>query len=186
MTGPWHVAFDSKWSGPGQVTFPGLQDWTTRSEPSIRFYSGTAVYRKQFTIPSSQAADRWYLDLGTVKNVAGVKLNNRKLGVIWTASWRVEITDSVRAGTNDLEIEIVNLLPNRLIGDGMLPREKRRTRTNVRTYDARLPANAEYPTYGCPVCEARRQSGKPAALLPSGLLGPVTVKTAAGIAASGN
>jgi hypothetical protein len=57
----------------------------------------------------------------------------------------------VRAGANDLEITIVNLWPNRLIGDAFLPSEKRRTETNLRKFSASSP------------------------LLPSGLLGPVRV-----------
>ena len=33
-------------------------------------------------------------------------------------------------------------------------------------------------TYGCAKCEERKRTGKPAALLPSGLLGPVTLQPA--------
>jgi hypothetical protein len=104
-----------------------------------------------------------------------VRLNGRDLGVVWTAPWRVEITEAVRAGANDLQIDVVNLWPNRLIGDGALPKEKRLTVTNVRTYEATLPPDNEYRTHGCSLCAQRRKSGQPAALLPSGLVGPVRV-----------
>ena len=50
-----------------------------------------------------------------------------------------------------MEIDVVNLWPNRLVGDAALPPEKRFTKTNV-------------------VPEADWQ------LLPSGLLGPVTLR----------
>ena len=73
---------------------------------------------------------------------------------------------------------VANLWPNRLIGDGMLPKEKRLTLTNVKTYETPLPPIARYQTYGCRVCDARRKSNKPPALLPSGLLGPVTLQAA--------
>ncbi len=69
---------------------------------------------------------------------------------------------------NRLEIEVDNLWPNRLIGDATLPREKRMTITNVRTYDTMASG-----TYGCQQCQQRKKTGKPAELLPSGLLGPV-------------
>ena len=83
----------------------------------------------------------------------------------------MEITGAVRPGVNDLEIEVVNLWPNRLIGDATLPPDKRFTLTNVRTYDTMTSG-----TWGCKVCEERKKSGQPAKLLSSGLLGPVTVQ----------
>jgi hypothetical protein len=74
-------------------------------------------------------------------------------------------------GKNDLEIEVVNLWPNRLIGDANLPIEQRVTKTNVMTYENRLPA-----AFFCAwekECEERKKNGAPAPLLSSGLLGPV-------------
>ena len=174
IAGPWQVSFDPKWGGPGQATFETLADWTKRPEDGIRYYSGTAVYRKQFRLPASVPGRRLLLDLGTVKNVARVKVNGRNMGVVWTAPWRVEITGAVRQGANGLEIEVANLWPNRLIGDATLPKDRRFTETNVRTYDTMASG-----TYGCPKCRARKKSGQPAALLSSGLLGPVTLQRTA-------
>lgn len=37
--------------------------------------------------------------------------------------WRVEITGAVKTGPNELEIEVINLWPNRRIGDASLPEE---------------------------------------------------------------
>ena len=158
IEGPWQVSFDPKWGGPKQVTFDKLEDWTKRPEEGIRYYSGTAVYRKKFRLPSSTANGRLFLNLGAVKNVARVKLNGRDLGVVWTAPPRLEIAGAVRQGTNELEIEVVNLWPNRLMGDATLPKEKRFTVTNDRIYDR------------------MNKSGQPANLLPSGLFGPVTLQ----------
>jgi hypothetical protein len=171
IDGPWQVSFDPQWGGPNNVTFDKLDDWSHRPEAGIRYYSGPATYKNTFTIPQSNIQNpksKIYLDLGTVKNVARVKLNGRDLGVVWTAPWHVEITDAVRPGANDVEIEVVNLWPNRLIGDAGLPKEKRLTKTNVRTYDTMASG-----TYGCGICEGRKKSGQSAVLLPSGLLGPV-------------
>ncbi|MCU0981246.1 MAG: hypothetical protein MUF25_19010, partial [Pirellulaceae bacterium] len=111
------------------------------------------------------------LDLGAVHNVARIRLNDHDLGVVWTAPWRVEITGAIRRGVNELEIEVANLWPNRLIGDATLPPDERRTVTNVRTYDTMASG-----TYGCQKCEQRKSTGKPAELLPAGLLGPVTLQ----------
>ncbi|PTY05149.1 glycosyl transferase family 2 [Opitutaceae bacterium EW11] len=147
VTGPWTVKFDPKWGGPAEVVFPELTDWTQRPEQGIRHYSGTATYVKRFDLTGAPAG-RLYLELGTVRNIADVRLNGKALGIVWTAPWRIEITNAVRPRDNLLEIEVVNLWPNRLIGDAPLPRDQRLTRTNI-AVDATTP------------------------LLPSGLLGPV-------------
>jgi hypothetical protein len=118
-----------------------------------------------------------YLDLGEVKNVARVRLNGKDLGVVWTSPWRVAINiEQVRENENLLEIEVANLWPNRLIGDGRLPKEQRRTKTNVRTYDTPVPADL----YFCDSdCAERKKTGVPAKLLKSGLLGPVKLTSEA-------
>ncbi len=151
VVGPWKVSFDPKWGGPGLVVFDKLRDWSKRSEPGIRYFSGTACYRTTFSLPATirKSPGGLYLDLGRVKNLAAVRLNGKDLGVVWTAPWRVKITDAVKPTGNILEIDVVNLWPNRLIGDASLPPEKRCTVTNVKTYK------------------------KNSSLLESGLLGPV-------------
>jgi hypothetical protein len=116
ITGPWDVAFDPKWGGPEKVTFDALQDWTQRQEPGIKYYSGIATYHKtiaQEPVPGKKV----YLDLGVVNDMARVRLNGKDLGVVWCAPWRVEITKELKTGDNQLEIEVVNRWPNRLIGD---------------------------------------------------------------------
>jgi hypothetical protein len=174
LAGPWDVRFDPLWGGPEHVTFEGLEDWAKRSEEGIRYYSGTATYSQTFDLPAGVQKPR-YIDLGVVKNVAQVSLNGMDLGTVWTAPWRVDISGAVKEKGNQLQIEVVNLWPNRLIGDGKLPRDQRRTVTNVRTYDAVLPN--DLLDFWCPVCEERKKTGKARELLPSGLLGPVTLRS---------
>ena len=156
LTGAWEVAFDPKWGGPAKVVFDSLTDWTKRAEDGIKFYSGTAAYRKKFSLAALPAAgEKLWLDLGEVREEAVVKLNGQNLGVVWTKPARVDVTGAARVGENDLEVTVVNLWPNRLIGDAALPPAKRFTKTNVRKFVATTP------------------------LLPSGLLGPVRLETAA-------
>jgi hypothetical protein len=170
VSGPWKVSFDEKWGGPESVVFQHLDDWAKRPEPSIRFYSGTATYRNSFKFPRG-SSKRVYIQLGEVKNLAQVRINGRDAGIVWTAPWRVDIGRFVRTGDNELEIEVVNLWPNRLIGDGDLPEDQRLTKTNVRTYERRLPA--DFSCWWDPACEDQKKTGMPAKLLSSGLLGPV-------------
>jgi hypothetical protein len=158
IAGPWQVSFDPKWGGPQQVAFDSLDDCSKRPEDGIKYYSGIATYKKSFNLPQAvtqNSRPRIYLDLGSVRNVSRVKLNDQDLGVVWTAPWHLEVTAAIHPGANELEIEVANLWPNRLIGDAGLPKEKRLTKTNVQTYD------------------------RSAGLLPSGLLGPVTLRAEA-------
>ena len=124
LVGPWKVHFDTAWGGPGMVVFDTLSDWTTRPEPGIRFYSGIARYQITFDYPGSFSDLRnseFYLDLGTVNNMARVTMNGKDLGIIWTAPWSVNVTDALRKKDNHLEIEVANLWINRMIGDEAEP-----------------------------------------------------------------
>jgi hypothetical protein len=156
LSGPWTVSFDPKWGGPAKVEFAELVSWTKRPEEGIKYYSGTATYRKSFDLPAAlrNSRRRIALDLGEVKYVAQVRLNGKDLGVLWTKPFLVEISDAVKPSGNLLEIDIVNLWPNRVIGDAALPPERRFTRTNI-SYKKDDP------------------------LLESGLLGPVRLQVIA-------
>ncbi|MDP9038714.1 MAG: hypothetical protein M3O02_05485 [Acidobacteriota bacterium] len=121
LPGSWNVRFDPKWGGPTSIEFPALEDWTTRPEKGIRFYSGTAVYTKALKLSAADVGRRLWLDLGTVHHIAAVTVNNKKLGVVWTSPWRIDISSAVVAGQNSIEIAVTNVWANRLIGDEQEP-----------------------------------------------------------------
>lgn len=190
IAGPWRVQFDPQWFYPtndlrggaaqGELQFAKLEDWIARPEPAVKNFSGTAVYRQTFDLREGRPQNPVYLDLGEVKNLARVRLNGQDLGVLWTAPWRVDITSAVKPRANRLEIAVVNLWPNRLIGDASLPPEQRRTVSNISTYDSVLTKNqllgSSWAQSTCPTCTQRLKTGEPAKLLSSGLLGPVTIQ----------
>jgi hypothetical protein len=133
VEGPWTVSFDPKWGGPASVEIAKLQSWTTRPEDGIKYYSGTATYRKAFDLPPAlqSAHGKLALDLGDVKYAAEVRLNGKDLGPLWTKPFRVDITYAVKSTGNVLEIDVANLWPNRIIGDSRLPPDQRYTKTNI-------------------------------------------------------
>jgi hypothetical protein len=155
LTGRWTVQFDPRWGGPESAVFEQLVSWTQRPEDGIKYFSGTATYRKAFDLPEALRGpgQRLTLDLGEVKNLAEVRLNGQRLGIFWAMPFRVEVTDAIKPVGNELEIEVVNFWPNRIIGDQFLPPDKRFTRTNIRKLTKDTP------------------------LVESGLLGPVRVLT---------
>jgi hypothetical protein len=133
LSGPWAVSFDTKWGGPTSAEFPKLISWTERPESGIKYYSGKATYHKAFDLPPAllSADARVALELGDLRDVAQVRLNGEDLGVLWTKPFRLEITQASKPAGNVLEIDIINLWSNRVIGDASLPHEQRLTRTNI-------------------------------------------------------
>jgi hypothetical protein len=152
IPGPWTVEFTPGWNAPPKVPFDKLVSWTENANSGIRYYSGTATYSTRFQLPARpDASQPLYLDLGEVREIAAVRLNGQDLGVLWKKPFHVALGSTAKPGWNDLVLEVTNLWPNRLIGDQSLPPEKRLTHTNITKFTADSP------------------------LLPSGLLGPVTV-----------
>lgn len=194
IEGPWQVTFDPEWGGPKKpVVFEKLIDWAKHPEQGIHWYSGTATYRRALTLNPGempQGEERLLLDLGQVEVIARVWLNGSECGIAWKPPYEVDITGAAKAGENHLEIEVVNLWINRMIGDEhfpedstwinaetlagwpewMLKKEPRRsgryTFTTVKHYDA-APLIYQIPEY----------ITKDSELFPSGLMGPVFLKT---------
>jgi hypothetical protein len=142
LKGPWRVSFQSRHSAPeGETEFPELISWPDHPDEAIKYFSGTAAYRKSIGIQKDQlmSGRKLHLDLGEVKNVAEVFVNGKKLGTLWTPPFRMDITPALRAGENEVEIRVTNLWRNRLVGDQKLPESERTTWGFYRFYDADSP-----------------------------------------------
>jgi (4-O-methyl)-D-glucuronate---lignin esterase len=183
LAGPWTVRFDPTWGGPREVTFPKLEDWTKRLEPGIRYYSGTAYYDTKFDTPANPPREgRAWLDLGVVRDLAQVRVNGHDLGVVWTAPWRVDVTDALRSTDNQLEIRVTNTWANRLIGDEQAPPDCQWDRGDqgfggpLKSYPDWLLTKAQRPSAGRFTFTTWNYFNKDSPLLPSGLLGPVTLR----------
>jgi hypothetical protein len=161
LPGPWEVRFAPGWGAPAATTWTQLVPWNEHPDEAIRYFSGRATYRQSFVLDVRPAQHLVRLRLGVVKHIAEVRVNGQPLGVVWTDPWTVDLTGAVRSGNNELEIDVVNLWDNRLIGDARLPPEKRRTKTNV-PLDAQTPGHRGY--------------NPDVPLEPSGLLGPVQLE----------
>ena len=178
LGGSWEVSFDPKWGGPEKMVFETLDDWSQRPEDGIKYYSGTAVYRKTYDLPQPAPVkgEHFWLDLGTVENIAGVRLNGRDLGVVWCDPWRVDITGAVKAKANLLEIRVANLWPNRLIGDEREPSDAEYAPGGRLTrWPDWLLKGEPRPSPGRLTFATWKHFTKDSPLLPSGLLGPVKI-----------
>jgi hypothetical protein len=121
LTGGWEVSFDPRWGGPASIQFATLEDWAHHSEKGIKYYSGTAHYKKSFLLPEAGSGQKTWLDLGQVHCIATVKINGKEVGVVWTNPWRIDISSAIQPGQNSLEIAVANVWANRLIGDEREP-----------------------------------------------------------------
>jgi hypothetical protein len=147
----WAVSFQPGKGAPATANFDKLISWPDSSDAGIKYFSGTGTYTKTF-----EASEHWakkgtqaWLDLGDVKNLAEVTINGKSLGIVWHSPYRVDITNALKSGKNEMSVKVTNAWVNRLIGDEQPDAKVKYTFADVKPYKANSP------------------------LLPSGLLGPV-------------
>lgn len=151
---PWTVAFEAGRGGhETPVVFETLYDWTTSNDYKIKYFSGNATYSNTFKLKKLPKEDV-YIDLGKVMVMAKVKINGEYAGGVWTAPYRLNITEYLKKGENTVEIEVVNCWRNRLIGEKEAVPEAERFTFQTSTY-----------------------LNKDSELQPSGLLGPVQIQS---------
>ena len=153
VEGPWNLSFQPGRGAPASITLEKLSAWNDNSDPGVKYFSGTGAYSKTIDAPAQwfNKGTRLWLDLGSVKNLAEVIVNGKSLGIAWHDPYRVDVTPSLKPGTNKVTIKVTNAWVNRLIGDAQLGVTQKITFTTFKAYTADSP------------------------LQPSGLLGPVRI-----------
>jgi hypothetical protein len=145
----WSVAFEPGRGTPAQTTMAELTDWSASADPGIRYFSGTASYTNSFTLASVSTAGLT-LALTDLHEIATVKVNHKPAGTIWALPYTLKLpAQLLHNGKNEIELDVTNLWPNRIIGDQQPGIKHPVTRTNISKYNAKSP------------------------LLPSGLIGPI-------------
>lgn len=150
----WTVSFSPDYGKSFNATYRNLTDWSSNPDSTIKYYSGTAKYVTDISLTGSETEGRTFLDLGSVGVIAGIRINGKFMGEVWSTPYKIEATGILKPGINRIEIEVANLWVNRLIGDRLLPENRRYTWTT---------------------CNPFKGTDK---LWPSGLIGPVTIQKA--------
>jgi hypothetical protein len=165
LEGPWLLTFPEDKFAPDSAIFNNLISWTRSDDPGIQYFSGIASYHSTFQINRDDIMENQalMLDLGKVQKIADVYINNENIGILWCEPYRIEITPYVKAGQNQLTIEVANLWTNRLCGDAKLDPDQRSSNTNI----TRLPNAWSYPMETIPNNQYE--------LRESGLMGPVKI-----------
>lgn len=191
IDGHWTVSFPHI----ATITTDTLFDWKRSADKDIRYFSGSATYTATFRCDKRQlkamkASGGVWLNLGDVRNLAEAKVNGRAFPLMWKAPFGCNVLSALHAGDNKLEVVVTNLWPNRMIGDEQEPDDVEWT--DPLRYDY-APGN---PVVGCFMKTVPQwlRDGKPrpskgrkticsfkfftkdSPLLPSGLLGPVTLE----------
>lgn len=148
----WNVTFKDSIRGPKQAqSFDQLIDISTHPDESIRYYSGTIIYDKQISIDQLPAGNI-YLNLHDIGVTAKVTVNGQYAGGVWTPPYRLDISEWLHKGENQISVEVTTTWQNRLIGDSCLPEQERTTWTACNGWSEKDP------------------------LQKSGLIGPVTLE----------
>jgi hypothetical protein len=72
--------------------------------PSV---AGPTTYRKQFTAAAAPAGKRLFLEIADGRDYARVKLNGKELEAHAWQPYRWEVTNALKTGANDLEIQVI-------------------------------------------------------------------------------
>jgi hypothetical protein len=152
IDGPWKLSFQPNRGAPASIALDTLASWAANPDPGIKYFSGIGTYTKTIDAPAAwfKPGTSLWLDLGDVKDLAEVSVNEISLGVVWHAPYRVDVTKALKSGRNQLTFKVTNTWVNRLIGDRQ-PNANKITSTDVTPYTPSSP------------------------LMPSGLIGPVQV-----------
>jgi hypothetical protein len=149
----WTISYQPGRGAPAGVhPLESFVSWSQSSEPDVKYFSGTAIYSTTI-IHRLTPKEHVFLTLTDLHEICTVRINGRVAGTIWSMPYELDITASLIEGENTLELDVTNLWPNRIIGDAQPLAGQTHTRTNIRKYTASSP------------------------LLPSGLVGPVSLKT---------
>jgi hypothetical protein len=145
----WVLSVDAPDAMKYVVRLPELISWTEATDPRLKYFSGTATYSGRFELQGKCFA-RCYLDLGDVRDLATLTINNHPFRTLWKPPYRVEASKVLVKGWNTIEVKVINPWVNRLIGDAQ-PGAKPQLFSTAQPYKAN------------------------AALRPSGMIGPVTI-----------
>jgi hypothetical protein len=163
LEGPWKLVF----SKGGPVLSPTremseLKLWTETGDTNAVYFSGTAVYSTSFNIQNIQdkKVSDYLLDLGQLHESALVKINGREAGIVWSIPFTLRVGKFLKPGLNTIQIEVANLMANRI-------RWMDQKNIEWRKFREINFVNINYKPFNASKWEP----------LPSGLAGPVTLST---------
>ena len=91
-----------------------LQSWETLDDQT-RITMGTGVYTTKVKLRKKDISNgTWKIDLGDVRESARVFINGEFIGCAWAVPFVLDTKGSLKAGENEIRIEVTNLPANRI------------------------------------------------------------------------
>ena len=139
VKGEWNVAFESAFKTPAPVRMTELDNLSTNANDSIRYFSGTATYTTTVNLDHAGRDEHMFMAFDNVGTMAKVYINGKYAGGVWTTPYKLDVTDFVKDGRNDVRVEVVNTWVNRIVGDMNLPENQRDIYLYVNHLNAKTP-----------------------------------------------
>ena len=115
LDGPWRLSFTEEAPKVNQTfTLTKPQVWNTLDNDSAKVTMGTGVYTTHMKLSKKDLAGRWQIDLGDVRESARVYINGHFIGCAWCVPFVLDCKNALKAGDNEIRIEVTNLPANRI------------------------------------------------------------------------
>ena len=115
LDGPWKLSFTEEAPKVNQTfTLTKPQVWNTLDNDSAKVTMGTGVYTTHMKLSKKDLAGRWQIDLGDVRESARVYINGHFIGCAWCVPFVLDCKNVLKAGDNEIRIEVTNLPANRI------------------------------------------------------------------------
>jgi hypothetical protein len=160
INGPWELSFVSGGPElPSDQILEELSPWTSLEGEAYDEFSGQALYENTFDVSKYDENAKYILNLGKVLESAKVWINGKEVGYAFGIPFQLDISDFVIKGENTLKIEVANLMANRIKYMDI-------NEIRWRNYHEINFVNIDYGPFDASGWE----------VMPSGLVGPVTVE----------
>jgi hypothetical protein len=134
LTHHWEISFNPEIGGPESYYLEKLTSWSEIDHEGIRYYSGSASYSRDFSVGEETLSDgsEAFAVFEEIQEMGRVFVNGYDCGIVWTPPYKARITPYLKAGKNNITVQVINTWNNRIIGDIRNPDKKPFTKTNAK------------------------------------------------------
>ena len=114
LDNPWILSFVEETPKVEKIfTLSSPQTWETLDD-SLKVMMGTGVYTTHVRLSKAEAKAHWMIELGDVRESARVYINGQFIGCAWSVPFVLDCRQALKAGDNEIRIEVTNLPANRI------------------------------------------------------------------------
>jgi len=130
----WDLSFNHEMGGPESYKLEKLTSWEEIDHEGIKYYSGSVSYSREFSVTAETLSKdiEAFVAFEDIQEMARVFVNGNDCGIVWLPPYKTNITRHLKAGTNNITVQVVNTWNNRIVGDLRNPDKKPFTNTNAK------------------------------------------------------